>query len=87
VITCRVYWQGAPANVASGVLIRNQPGDYAESDTTDLPIAALALGLMLGGGFTAAPPSGICAAHGLEPHPPAGRMRHTSGVRLRSAAR
>jgi len=34
------------------MLIRNQPGDYAESDTTDLPVAALALGLMLGGCFT-----------------------------------
>ena len=35
-----------------GMLIRNQPGDYAESDTTDLPVAALALGLMPGGCFT-----------------------------------
>jgi hypothetical protein len=86
-ITLPCLLAGCTGKRRIGMLIRNQPGDYAESDTADLPIAALAVGLMLGGCFTAAPPSGICAAHGLEPHPPAGRMRHTSGVRLRSAAR
>jgi|KBSMisStandDraft_5_1062788.scaffolds.fasta_scaffold239225_3 hypothetical protein len=51
-ITLPCLLAGCTGKRRIGMLIRNQPGDYAESDTTDLPVAALALGLMPGGCFT-----------------------------------